>query len=267
MALPNILNKLQILARNNSTAILTGVGVAGTVSTAILSARASFQAAKKFADLEAILALSNLNEHGDPNVEVVRLTAKERLSAAWVYYVPPIGVGAVTVTSIILANRVASREAATIMAAYALTEKTFTDYRDKVIEKLGSSKEAEIRDSVVEDHIRRNPVVSREVIIAGSGDVLCYDVLSGRYFESSKNEIERAENMVNGQIMDHMAASLSEFYDAVGLPPTGMSDTLGFNANRRCRVRFSTQMSTDGRPCLAVDFLEEPVLGFSKLWG
>lgn len=247
MALSHILARASTLVQNNT--VLTGVGVAGTISTAVLAGRAGFKASSHLSEAPAM--------H----------TRRGMLEETWKFYIPPVGVGLITVTAIVLANRVAGKEAAALAAAYTVSEKAFTEYRDKVIEKLGSSKEAEIRDSVVEDHIRRNPVVSREVIIAGSGDVLCYDVLSGRYFESSKNEIERAENMVNGQIMDHMAASLSEFYDAVGLPPTGMSDTLGFNANRRCRVRFSTQMSTDGRPCLAVDFLEGPVLGFSKLWG
>lgn len=265
MALSTILGRVQALSRNNSSTVLTGVGVAGTVSTAILAGRASYKAAYKIARIEGN-CVEYLEEKG---IETSRnvLDKRDMLREVWPLYIPAVGVGVLTVTSIILANRVASKEAAALMAAYTVSERALHDYREKVIEKIGTSKEQEIRDSVAEARIVENPPVTREVIIAGSGDVLCYDVMTGRYFQSSKNEIEKAENYINLQIVDTMAASLSEFYDAIGLPPTGFSDVVGFNANRRCRVRFSTHMSPDGRPCLAIDFIEEPVADFAKLWG
>lgn len=265
MALRTILDRLVALSADNSSTILTGIGVAGTVSTAVLAGRASYKAAYKIARIEGN-CIDYLEEKGLETSGTV-LDKRDMVREVWPLFIPAVGVGTITITSIILANRVASKEAAALMAAYTMSERALSDYREKVIERIGTDKEVEIRDSVIEKRIEQNPPNTREVIIAGGGDVLCYDVLTGRYFQSSKVEIERAENYINLQIVDTMAASLSEFYDQIGLPPTGISDNIGFNANRRCRVRFSTHMSPDGRPCLAVDFLEEPVIGYSKLWG
>ena len=119
---------------------------------------------------------------------------------------------------------------------------------------------------VAEARMQKQPVNSREVIIAGTGEVLCFDILSGRYFQSSADEIRKAENTANFEILNFMHCSLSKFYDEIGLPATGFSDTIGFNTNRRCQVRFSTQMSSDDRPCLAIDFLEDPIYNYHKLW-
>lgn len=258
MALNLVLTRAKALAQNNS--VLTGVGVAGTISTAVLTGRASFKAARQIAELE---------RHFDAEAEYrgisgLYFSRRGRFEAVWRYYIPPVGVGLITVSAIILANRVAGKEAAALAAAYTVSEKALTEYREQVIKKLGN--DDEIRDKVAEARMSKNPINSREVILAGTGEVLCFDILSGRYFQSSKELLMAAENSVNFEIVNYMHASLSQFYDEVGLPPTGFSDTMGFNANRRCRLRFSTQLSGDGRPCLAIDFIEEPIMNYNKLW-
>lgn len=238
---------IQKVAQDNSTSILTGVGVAGTISTAVLTGRASFKAAHHLSEKRP-------------------MSTREQLEETWKLYIPPVMVGGITITAIILANRVAGKEAAALAAAYAVSEQALGEYREQVVKKLGEAKEGEIRDKVAEARMQTDPLNSREVILAGTGDVLCYDIFSGRYFQSSKVEIQRAENEVNAEIINSMSCSLSRFYDEIGLPPNGISDETGFNANRMCRVRFSAQVSSDGRPCLAIDFMESPSFGYSKLW-
>jgi hypothetical protein len=165
-----------------------------------------------------------------------------------------------------LANRIAGKQAAALAAAYSVSERALAEYREKVIEKIGESKETDIRDSVAEARMRKQPVNSREIIIAGTGEVLCFDILSGRYFQSSIEEIKKAENETNFEILNFMHASLSFFYDKIGLPPTGFSDLMGFNTNHQCQVRFSAQMSSDDRPCMAIDFLVDPIHNYHKAW-
>jgi predicted transcriptional regulator len=260
MALGSIVSRVSELAKSN--AILTGVGVAGTISTAVLSGRASFKAARTIINAETDYHI-HLEKNGLSRSGIDR---REKVAMVWKYYIPPVGVGVITVSAIVLANRIAGKEAAALAAAYTVSEKALTDYREQVIKKLGEKKDEEIRDLVAEARMSKNPINSREIILAGTDEVLCFDILSGRYFQSSKERIKAAENSVNFNIVNYMHASLSEFYDEIGLPATGFSDTMGFNANRRCAVRFSTQMSNDGRPCLAIDFIEDPVLGYHKLW-
>jgi hypothetical protein len=96
--------------------------------------------------------------------------------------------------------------------------------------------------------------------------VLCYDNISGRYFQSSMEELRQAENKVNYELVHHNQASLSFFYDQVGLPPTRHSDEVGWNSNNLLEINYSTQMSTDNRPCIVVDFVVGPITGYGNLY-
>lgn len=257
MAAVDLINKVQKLVKDNSTAILTGVGVAGTISTSVLTGRATVKAVRMIDAEEHDAVLEHNRE----------LELRDRIKLVWMLYIPPVATGALTITAIVMANRLATKEAAALAAACSLAEKALNEYREKVIEKIGETKEGDIRDSMVQARMNKNPVNSREVILAGTGQVLCYDVLTGRYFQSSIEEIKKAENSINFDIVNYMHASLSRFYEEVGLPPTAYSDTVGFNLDNRCSVRFSTELSSDGRPAVAVDFAHMPIVGYDKHWG
>ena len=93
---------------------------------------------------------------------------------------------------------------------------------------------------------------------------LCYDVTTGRYFQSTVEDIKRAENKVNYELIHFMSCSLSHFYEEIGLPPTPYTDSVGWNTNNHMEVIFSTVMSTDNRPCIAIDFSKPPVADYEK---
>lgn len=262
----DLFKKGERLVSNNSTAILTGVGVTGTITTAILTGQASFKAAR-ILDSEDYTTPVDDENHDDSNIPNKRTpSTTDKIKLVWVQYIPAIGVGSLTITSIILANRIGSRQAAALAAAYGLSERAFHEYKEKVVEKLGENKEMGIRDEIAQDRVKATPINSREIILAGTGEVLCFDMLTGRYFQSTVEEIKKAENKVNFEIVNHMYASLSSFYDEIGLPATEISDTLGWNLNNRCDVKFSTVMSTDNRPCVAIDFHILPVVGYGQLY-
>src|SRR5688572_12361754 len=98
MALADLVKTIQKLVQDNSTAILTGVGVAGTVSTAVLTGRASFKAARMIDR-----AVDMYNEDPEPARETFDRQDKAKL--VWKLYIPPAATGLFTVTSIVLANR------------------------------------------------------------------------------------------------------------------------------------------------------------------
>jgi hypothetical protein len=250
--LQGIFDKAKGLLGDNSSAILTAVGVTGTITTAYLTGRASFKAAEIIFQKEWIA-----QEH---------LSRKEKIELVWPHYISPAVAGATTVGSIIFANRMASKEIAALALASSISERAFQEYKAKVVEKLGSTKDTAIRDEVAQDRVNANPPSTREVILAGTGEVLCFDMLTGRYFQSTVEEIKKAENTVNYDIVNHMYASLSMFYDEIGLPSTPYSDTVGWNVNNRCEVKFSTVMSTDNRPCIAVDFHFLPIAEYARLY-
>jgi hypothetical protein len=262
MTIVSLLKQAEQILTDNSTAVLTGVGVTGTVTTAFLTGRATVKAVR-IIDQEADRRQA-ANEHSQ--IKMSPLDRREKLKLVWPQYIPAAGVGGLTIASIILANRLSSKQAAALAAAYGISEKAFQEYKEKVVEKLGQTKETAIRDEVAQDRIKQQPVNTRELVITGNGKVLCYDMLTGRYFESSVEEIKRAENAVNYEIVTSDSATLSKFYDEIGLSPTAYSDSVGWDIDNRCEVQFSTVMSVDDRPCIAVDYARWPKPDYGKIW-
>lgn len=236
--------KARHILAENATAILTAGGVAGTVGTAVLTGRASFKAAELIKEKES------------DAWEVSDLNKKEKVFLVWPLFLPPVGLGGATIASIIMANRLSAKKAAALAAAYGISEKSFQEYREKALEKLGVNKEQKVRDEVAQDRVSKNP--NNEVIIIGGGEVLCYDMLTGRYFRSSVEKIKKAESNMHSEIYHHMYASLTSFFDDIGLPPTDYTEEVGWNSNNVPEVQFSTTLTPDDKPCIAINFNNTP---------
>lgn len=241
---------------NNSSTILTGLAVVGAVGSAILSAEATVKAIRVIDDYEA-------REGRNPDFKG---RVRDLAPLVWRFYVPAAASTTLTVVCIIATNRVSSRRAAVLASAYSLSEKAFSEYKEKVADQLGANKEQKIRDELAQDQVDRNPVSTKEVIITGKGDVLCYDTFTGRYFESNVEDLRKAENEVNRQILTEMYASLNDFHRLVGLPPTGLGEELGWNLDSQLDLQFSSTLSEDSKPCLAVGYSRLPVRDYHKIY-
>jgi hypothetical protein len=261
----DLFKKAQDLVEENASAILTAVGVVGTVSTAVLTGRASFKAAQLISDEEDRRIRKLHEQPSDIDMSnPIQLELKDKVMLVWPQYIPATGVGTLTIASIIMANRVSSNKAAALAAAYGLKDKALQEYKDKVVEKFGDKKATEVKDDIAQDRVNANP--PQNIIITGAGDVLCYDSLSDRYFESTIEKIRQAENTVNFEIANHDEVSLGRFYEEIGLKVTPYSDTVGWNLNNPCKVEFSTVMTDDGRPCIAVEFASWPEVSYHKIY-
>jgi hypothetical protein len=230
------------------------MGVTGVVTTAYLTGRASFKAAELIRREEIVKTLP-------PD----KLTNKEKIKLVWPLYVAPVSVGCTTITAIVMANHTASKRIAALTVASGISERALTEYKAKVLEKLGEKKEMTIRDEIAQDRV--NATENKEVLVVGAGEVLCFDMYTGRYFQSTVEKIRQAENKINFEILNHMYASLSSFYGELGIPATQYSDEVGWNGlTDRFEVRFSTVMSPDNRPCIAMEFTRPPMPEYTKLY-
>lgn len=232
----HMLNVAEKFTVDNSPQILTVLGAVGAVTTAVLTAKATFKAAHK---------LSEQSPH---------LETKEKVQLVWTYYLPPVGTGVLTVAVIVGANRVSSRRAAAMALAYSVSERAFDEYKEKVVEKLGKNKERAARDEIAQQHVDRNPVGRNEVIITGGGEVLCFDKYTGRYFMSSMEALKKAENDVNFYILNNDYANLNDFYRLIGLPTVPVGDEVGWTPEFNFEILFSTTISENGKPCIVTDY-------------
>ena len=255
MAFSTLLKRTERIIADNSPAILTGIGVVGVLSTAYLTGHASIKAMRILDHEEKILVVAREPE----------LTPKEKVQKVWKLYIPAVSTGLLTVTCIIAANRIGNRRAAAIAVAYSLTEKAFDEYRNKVVEKIGERKEELLRADIAQDSINKNPPSSGEVIMIGSGDVLCLEAFTGRYFTSNIESLRSAENQINAVIIHDMYASLSDFYDLIGLQHTDFSDEVGWNVDKMLDLHFASAIALDGRPCLSFSFRVVPIRNYTDL--
>lgn len=245
-----LLKQAEKFTIDNSPSILTAIGVTGTITTAYLTGKASFRASKLIEDKKFVMHLH------EPKIAQREqdLDNKEKFKLVWKCYIPPTVVGVGTVAAIVGANRIGNRRAAAMAAAYSLSQRAFEEYKDKVVEKMGKTKEQAIRDQVAQEHVNRNPVGKNEVIITGGGEVLCYDKYTGRYFMSSMEALKKAENDVNFYILNNDYANLNDFYRLVGLPVVPVGEEVGWTPEFNFEIIFSTTISENGKPCLVTDY-------------
>ena len=250
MTLIDLAKKAEKLAVDNSPTILTVLGVTGVVTTAFLTGKASFKAANIISDEQYRL---DLFEKSHP------LEPKEKIILVWKAYIPAVGTGVISIVCIVGANHIGSRRAAAVAAAYTISEKAFTEYKDKVVERMGAPKEQDLRDEIAQDRIDRNSSGDRNIIVTGRGEVLCYDAFSDRYFESSMEELKKAQNDINYKILSDMYASLGDFYDKIGLASTSYSEEVGWTTDVPLELKLSGTLSEDQRPCISMDFRAAPI--------
>lgn len=242
MALTDIVKQAERFARSNSPAILTAFGATGAITTAVLTGRAAYKSYP--------IIKKHEETHGIPDTN--REMYLERAKLVWRLYVPATVSGTTSVACIVLAARVGSRRTAAITAAYSLSEKAFNEYKDKVVETFGEKKEQKVRDDIAQDQV--NKTSGNQLVVIPDGSVMCCELHTGRYFHTDMESLRKAENQINSQLMKHDYASLSDFYDLVGLPHTSNSGNLGWESGKLMELEISTVLSKDNKPCIAFDY-------------
>lgn len=232
----------------HSPEILTGLGIAGMVSATVASIKAT---PKAMAEIEA--KKEELEMSADE-----KLPVKEVIKSTWKYYIPTVSLITVSTACLIGSTTANNKQKAALATAYTLSETALKDYQEKVTEELGDKKAQKIRDAISKDKIENNPVTSNEIIITGNGNVLCYEPISEKYFESNIEHIKYVQNKLNKNMFSDMYTSLNDFLYELGLDSKFGCD-LGWNVNRGLiDISFSTQLSPDNRPCLVINYITMP---------
>lgn len=270
---PNVtklLNTTKHFMKKRSPEILTGIGIAGMISTVVLAVKATPKAMELISEAERVKINTQVNAGKDWEDEVViNLTPIETVKVAWKPYIPAAITGIASIACIIGANSVHVRRNAALATAYQLSTTALADYREKVVETIGEKKESNIRDKVAKKKIEENPSNNATIIMTGKGNTLVYDSHSDRYFRSDIDKIRNAvldlnERMVNG---NEMYISLNDFYDEIGLKHTEVGDSVGWRIDKgKIDVRYSAQLTEDNEPCIVLDHLMPPEYGFDSMY-
>lgn len=234
--------------------ILTGIGVAGMVTSTVLAVKATPK------------AYLLVNDRKD-ELEVEKLPVTELVKTTWKCYIPAAVTCGASIACLVGASSVNFKRNAALATAYKLSEAALSEYKDAVIETIGEKKEQSVRDKVAEERLKKNPVSKSEVIVTGNGTTLCYDPVGNSYFKSNIQQIESAKNKLNARMLSENYVSLNDFYDELGIGPTKLGDDLGWDIYKDglVDIAFSSQLAEDGTPCLVMDYSVAPRYEYYKV--
>lgn len=249
--MPKMIDNLNNFRIKHEPEILMGTGIAGLLFTTAWAIKATIKATK-------ICEQKKIDENKE------KLTFKEVLKATWKLYLPVAIGAAVSVPCIIAGNRVATKRTAAIAAAYTISKTALDEYQIKTREIIGEKKEQQIRDEVVKEKAKQ--IDSKEVILIGDGEQLFLETLTGRYFKSTWNEIQKACNDLNERAIGSTTGSytLDDWFNMLGLESTTAGQILGWattsygNSAGLMRIHMTTAKTKDDRPCGAICYDVEP---------
>ena len=239
------MNAKLFLKRNGST-ILTVLGGAGVVATAVTAVKATPKAINLIEVYE--------EQKGED------LTTLEKVRVAGPHYIPAILIGAGTIACIFGANVLNKRNQASLMSAYALIDNSYKEYKKKVAELYGEETHKEVVSSIAKDKYTDD-------IRVDDNKMLFYDEFSHRYFESTLEDVIKAEYNTNRKLQCNGGVYLNEYYEFLELEPIPGGTELGWSSGILESHYLAEQIAfdhwkvvlEDGLECCIITLRYEPV--------
>ena len=164
---------------------LTCLGGLGVIATSVLAARSTPKAMKLLEEAK--------EEKGE------ELTKVEVIKTAAPAYASTIAVGAATIACIIGIGLLDRRSQGSLMSAYALLDKSYRTYRDKVTEIYGENADETVKDAIAKD-IYEEEKETLETMLEDAEDeeVLFLDMNTLEYFNAKLTDVIQKTTMDDG---------------------------------------------------------------------
>lgn len=176
-------------------------------------------------------------------------------------YIPSVILTVLGITQIVWSRNITNGKIAALATAYTVSETGYRTYREKIKELVEPETYEKIRKEVAHEVLQKDPVGNKEVIITTHNDVLMYDKMSGRYFMSNRDYIEKSVNELNRRMISENYLTLNELYYEIGLAPIKMGDMIGWDiSNGMIEIDYDSDIADDGRPCIVLDYYAEHIL-------
>lgn len=229
--------------KKHTSTILTIIGAAGVVATAVVAVRSTPKALYLLEEVR--------QEKGE------ELTKLETVKVAGPVYIPAALIGASTIACIFGANKLNKRTQASLISAYALLDNAHKEYTRKVRE-LSEEVDTQVKQEIAKDHYDEDVKVH-------DGEQTFFDFYSLRYFDSTMEKVRRAEEEVDRLLKERKYVFLNEFYDMLDIPR--IDDGVGLTwsiYDGYSKVDFGHEIAVldDGMECCIISFGNEPAIGY-----
>ena len=155
--------------KKHSPEILMVAGVAGVVVSAVMACKATLKVDAVMDETkEKMDKIHKAEEDGvtdagedysreDAKKDTVIVYAQTGLKLAKTY-APAVAIGALSITSILASNNILRKRNVALAAAYATVDKSFKEYRNRVIEKFGQEVDRELRYNIKAEKVTATEV-------------------------------------------------------------------------------------------------------------
>lgn len=233
--------------------ILTGLGIIGVATTAVMAAKRTPRAIEELQVREEYK-----QEHYDES-----LTFVEKALVVTPVYLPVILMGAATMSCIYGANYYNKKRQAALVGAYTYLNSCYSDYRSKVNELYGVDADVKVKASInkdIYDEIELGEVDNED------GYELYFEEYTGRYFKMDPNKLPNILYDINKFYNFGGELSLNDVCEYLGMERTPYGDTLGWAAVKdwECTGKSWIDIYTEPMPfpdnlcCKVIKFNVEP---------
>ena len=246
------LNKAGFQLKKHSPEILIVAGVAGAVTSAVMACKATtklndiLEESKEQVDKihEAIEHPENLpeeytEEDGKKDLTIVYTQTAVKLLKL---YGPSIVLGGLSITAILTSNNIMRKRNIAIAAAYAAVDKSFKDYRGRVVERFGKDLDRELRYNIKKEEVEETIVdekTGKEKTIKKTIDVANEVSEFAKFFDdgctgwTKDPELNLAfllkqQAFANDKLKANGYLYLNEVYDMLGIPRTKAGQIVGW---------------------------------------
>lgn len=233
------LNKIGFGLKKRSPEILVAVGVVGTVVSAVMACKATTKINTILDETKE--QLDKIHEYaGNPDVAEKYNAEDAKKDTAIVYgqagvklaklYAPAVGLGILSISSILASNNILRKRNMTISAALAAATQDFKDYRNRVIERFGKEVDHQLRynikaeeiEETVTDEKGKEKKVKKNVEVAdpNASGYAKYFTRSNPYWEEESSYVEMflrsQQNFANDKLKANGHLTLNDVYDMLG---------------------------------------------------
>lgn len=238
-----------------SPEILVVVGVVGVVSSAVMACKATTKAGDILE--EAREKLDNIHEAEElgkvRDVDYTLEDAKKDTTIVYIQtglkfaklYGPSVILGALSITSILASNNILRKRNVALGAAYAAIDKSFKEYRGRVVERFGDAVDRELKynikaqkidDIEVDPETGKEKKVKKTINVVGS-DLECSPYAKffdegSEYYEKDPERnlffLRAEQNYANDRLRARGYLTLNEVYERLGIPTTKAGQIVGW---------------------------------------
>lgn len=245
-----LLRQSQRFIKRNASTILTTIGGAGVIVTAVMAVKATPKALQLIEQAEV--------EKGE------KLTKIETVKTAGVVYIPAVITGTATIACVFGANILNKRQQAALMSAYALLDNSYKEYKAKTVELYGEDADGKVKEEIAKDKYKETDIPDED------DKMLFYDEFSKQYFRSTMIDVQNAEYYINRDLVMSDYALLNDFYDYLGIPHHPAGDELGWSSAMNFDYYWQTWIDfvhktitmDDGTECCVITMYSEPSVGW-----